>query len=90
MSEYVKVAISGVFLKSDIDIIADFYGGEGQADKLSYSVDMAQKFLADFLSAPTKSRIGIQLAQQKLQMEEKLVKRVEGTLSAETEELSIW
>lgn len=89
MSEYTKVTISGVFLKSDIDIIADFYGGNGESDKLSYSVDMAQKFLADFLSAPTKTRIGLEISQQKLQMEEKLVKRVEGSLSAETEEVSI-
>ena len=89
MSDYIKVTISGVFPKDDIAAIADFYGGHGQADKLQYSVSIAQKCLADFLSAPTKSQIAYEASQQKQQLEDKLVRRVEGALSAETEEVNL-
>lgn len=88
MTEYIKAKITGIFPKEDIALIANFYGGEHQEDKLEHVLKIAQASLADFLSAPSRSQIvTAKQAEQQVELNS-LVERVSNSLSAEAEEIT--
>lgn len=87
MSDYVSVTIKGTFPKSDVDLIADFYGGAAVEDKLAFARDAATKVLTQWLAAPAREGIEAALAEQKLVAEEELEARIAVGLTSESEEV---
>ena len=88
MAEYIKVTISGTFPKEDIDLIADFYGGQDAEDKLQFATQLAQRVLANFLKAPSQSKLEKELLEQKEAAVSLLEERVESALTSNTEEVT--